>query len=127
MKRFIFLIVLLSVIPLTAQWTSRETTIAINDSNSAVIAVPDGFFLTGFKFPALTNGTTSFHLLTSDNNSSFSPLWYNGALYTETIDTTGINYTIEIEPGKAWEYFKIVLNKQQSSARTVLVRYTKLE
>lgn len=126
-KLIVFFLIVFSFISFAQERTSRTFTIAANDSVGIIPTIDgEGWYISGLKIPALTTGTTSLSFLVADDTSDYDPLWYDGSLYSITIDTTGISCNINIQDLAGWDHLKVVLSKKQTAKRTFVARYNNL-
>lgn len=128
MKRlFTLAILLLTIFSAQAQWKAIPVTITSGDSLSSAGIIPAGYVLFGAVLPALTEGSVTLTLDVEgqQNGATFKPLWFDGALYSETIDSTGGAFTLDTKALYGWQIFRIVLPVTQEADKTIYLQAIK--
>lgn len=112
-----------------SQWKSYSAIISSGDSISAAIKVDDNYYIVGVDLPALTEGTTSisFNTKGQQQGAEYKPLWYDGSLYSVTIDSTGIYTELEFKAMVGAQHIEAVFPVAQSEDDTLWFQARKAE
>lgn len=95
------------------------TTIASGETDSAVIALPAGFYLAGLVLPAITTSTAITFSVSTDG-VTYVPLYNDGSVYSITIDNTLANAIVLSEAVLSpWEYVKISVADAQTGIKSI--------
>lgn len=131
MKRTISLVILALLFIVSssnAQWKTIPAVVTAGDSVTAEFVVPDDYVLSGVQTPALTSGsdTLKFDVKGQQNNAGFEPLYYDGAIYIVTIDTTGTSRELQLKATVGWQVYRGVLDVAQSATDTLYFQTVKM-
>lgn len=111
MKRFLFLILVLSSISMFAQSKPIKVTLPTSETVTTAFSSPGGgYWLTGLKFNTLlSSGQDSLYFLVSNGISgdSYDTLKYEGETYWVVLESTTESINLNVNALIGWEKFKI--------------------